>query len=263
MIRLLHASDIHFGCENHEAVEAAAAFARSGGFDLIVLTGDLTQNGRRREFEAAAGWLAGLPRPWIATPGNHDTPYLNLAARLIAPFAAYGRATGRPARDQTFAAPGLCLRAANTARGAQARLNWSKGAIGFGQIAAAEAAFDAAPAGALKVFACHHPLTEALGAPMTGRVRGGRQAARRLNLAGADLILTGHVHIPFVAPAPFGDGRTYAVGAGTLSRRERGAPAGFNVVEADAATIAVTAYGWNGRDFTPWRAWASPRRGAG
>jgi hypothetical protein len=44
----------------------------------------------------------------------------------------------------------------------------------------------AAPPSALRVLACHHPLIEAAGGPMTGRVRGGHFAAHRLVAAGAD-----------------------------------------------------------------------------
>ena len=77
---------------------------------------------------------------------------------------------------------------------------------------------------------------------------------------GVDLILTGHVHAPFGHPLPFGDGRTYAVGASTLSLRERGVPAGFNVIEADEADIRVTALGWIKTHFEPQRSWGFDRR---
>jgi hypothetical protein len=68
------------------------------------------------------------------------------------------------------------------------------------------------------------------------------------------------VHTPFAFPLPFADGRTYTVGAATLSLRERGAPAGFNVIETDAETISVLALGWTGSHFEPERTWALPRR---
>lgn len=259
MIRLLQLSDIHFGRENRAALAAADAFAHAGRFDLVLVTGDITQFGSRREFDDAGAWLASLPRPLLATPGNHDTPFFDLAARLTAPFARYRRVAGPPDKD-LYAAAGLVVCAANTARGAQVRLNWSKGAIRKAQVQQAADALAAARPHALRVFACHHPLMELLGAPITGRVRGGRAAGARLVEAGADLILSGHVHVPFAESLPFGDGRTYAVGAGTLSLRERGAPAGFNVIEADDETITVTAHGWRGSHFEPWRTWALPRR---
>jgi predicted phosphodiesterase len=97
---------------------------------------------------------------------------------------------------------------------------------------------------------------------MTARVWGGARAAKAFSEAKADLVLSGHIHAPFVWPFPFGDGRTYAVGSGTLSLRERGVPPGFNVVEADEAAIRVTALGWSGSRFEPQRTWSLDRRGA-
>ena len=54
MPRLLHMTDIHFGAENTLAAAAAVDFARTQPFDLLVLSGDLTQDGHPIEFEAAA-----------------------------------------------------------------------------------------------------------------------------------------------------------------------------------------------------------------
>ena len=72
-----------------------------------------------------------------------------------------------------------------------------------------------------------------------GRVWGGPAAARRFAEAGVDLVLTGHIHAPFAWPYPFGDARTYGVGAGTLSLRERGVPPGFNLNRLTGDVIAV------------------------
>jgi predicted phosphodiesterase len=112
----------------------------------------------------------------------------------------------------------------------------------------------------LRVVACHHPLTEMIGGPMTARVWGGEEAARDFAEAGVDLVLSGHIHAPFAWPYPFGDRRTYAVGAGTLSMRERGTPAGFNVIEVDEATMRIAALAWTGSHYEPYRTWSLDRR---
>ena len=44
MPRILHMSDIHFGAENTMAVAAATDYARGHPFDLLVISGDLTQD---------------------------------------------------------------------------------------------------------------------------------------------------------------------------------------------------------------------------
>jgi hypothetical protein len=95
---------------------------------------------------------------------------------------------------------------------------------------------------------------------MTGRVAGGPAGARLLVEAGVDLILSGHVHTPFVFALPIGDGLTWSAGAATLSLRERGAPTGFNVIDADDEAIRVVALAWTGSRFEPARTWSLPRR---
>jgi 3',5'-cyclic AMP phosphodiesterase CpdA len=245
-IRLLHMSDIHFGIENPSALEAASRFAAETPFDLLVVSGDFTQSGDHAEFRSASSWLAGLPGPRLMTPGNHDTPWMGLAERAAAPFSRYARAIGPPS-SATFDASGLSAYALNSARGWQIRLNWSKGELSSRQAKMAVRRLQSAPPDSVRVVVCHHPLVEVEGGPMTGRVRGGAAAAERFATAGIDLILTGHLHAPFVQALPFGDGRTYAVGAGTLSLRERDAPPGFNVIEIADDRMTVRAMAWTGQ----------------
>jgi 3',5'-cyclic AMP phosphodiesterase CpdA len=258
-VRLLHMSDIHFGGEDAPAVAAATAFARATPFDLLVLTGDLTQFGHHTEFAAVRAWLEQLPGPRLVTPGNHDTPWMGLAERVAAPFRRFARSVGPPDHTE-FDDDRLVARALNSARGWQIRLNWSKGNVARSQTESAAGRFAAAPANALRVLACHHPLVEVVGGPMTARVRGGRFAARRLAEAGVDVVLTGHLHAPFVHALPFADGLTYAIGAGTLSVRLRGARPGFNVIEIEADELSVTAMAWNGKALEVDRTWLMPLR---
>jgi 3',5'-cyclic AMP phosphodiesterase CpdA len=259
LIRLAHLSDIHFGGENVAAVEACLERLHAEVLDAVVVSGDLTQFGELPEFESACAWLARLPTPLLVTPGNHDSPYLAFIERFFAPFARYERAVG-PVDHQKVIIPGLALHGLNTARGVQPRANWSKGQISRLQTRTALDSLTAAPADALKVVVLHHPLTEMLGGPMTARVWGGPKAAEQFAEAGVDLVLSGHIHAPFTWPYPYGDGRTYAAGAGTLSVRERGVPPGFNLVEADEHEIRVMALAWTGRAFEPFRTWALERR---
>ena len=258
-VRLAHLSDIHFGGENAPAVAAATELLNAGGFDLVVVTGDVTRYAEVAEFEAAASWLAQVEAPKLVTPGNHDAPYLAWAERIFTPFRRYEHAIG-PAAAQVHLGGGFAVRGLNTARGAQPRLNWSKGQVSRRQVRAAVDWFEHSHPECIRIVACHHPLTEMIGGPMTGRVWGGEAAARDFAEAKVDLVLTGHIHAPFVWPYPFGDGKTYAVGAGTLSLRERGVPAGFNIVDIERAAIRVAALGWTGSHFEPHRTWSLDRR---
>ncbi|MEI7933289.1 MAG: metallophosphoesterase [Alphaproteobacteria bacterium] len=253
-LRLIHLSDIHFNCENTAAVAAAAQFVRASAFDLLVVSGDITQWGRRDEFESASAWLRTLPAPHLLTPGNHDTPWFGLAQRVFAPFGRYERVFG-PSATAAFEGPGLRVRALNSARGWQVRLNWSKGHVSKAQSNEACDELCAAHHDAYRILVCHHPLLEEPGEPITSQVRGGHRAARALNAAGVDVVISGHLHMPFVHPLPYGDKRTFAVGAGTLSQRERGSPPSFNVIEFEGMAMTVTMMAWDGERLAPARSW--------
>ena len=94
-LRILHLSDIHFGGENVRALAAARAYALAEPFDLLVISGDLTQTGSKPQFAAASAWIAALPAPVMALPGNHDTPWLGLAQRVFDPFGRFSDRSDR------------------------------------------------------------------------------------------------------------------------------------------------------------------------
>ena len=258
-IRIAHLSDIHFGGELTEAVEAATRDVAAFNPTLTVVSGDLTLNGQPSEFRTAARWLARLPAPRIVTPGNHDTPYWNLVLRSLAPFDRYRRHIGA-AEAASCDAPALAARSLNSARGAQPRLNWSRGAISMRHLREIDWRTDSpAP---LRVFACHHPLMFLPGAPVEGGVRCGPEALVELVRAGVDLVLSGHVHNPFAIPLPEAGPGRWAIGAGTLSRRLRGTPASYTTIVDDGEVFEVTAQGWTGERFELFLAWRLPRRPA-
>lgn len=255
-----HLSDIHFGGEHQAAVAGAARLIAETPPDLVAISGDLTQFGHAREFASAKAWVETLAPPVVVAPGNHDSPYFAVAQRIFTPFGRYRRAFG-PTDGAAVMNDALALVTVNTARGAQPRLNWSKGVIAPRQVDRAIERLRSAAPGALKVVMCHHPLMEMIGAPMTGEVIGGEAACAAFSAGGVDLILSGHVHAPFALPAPCGDKRTWAVGAGTLSVRERGVPPGFNLIEIDPGCVTVKAMAWKGSHFEVSRTWALDRRG--
>lgn len=261
-MKIVQISDTHFGGENAEAVNAAAERVSNEAPDLVVLAGDLTMDGKMPEFEAAAAWVARLPRPRLIVPGNHDTPFVGpgeLWARCAHPWRRFKDRFG-PEDGAEWRAPGITVTSLNSARAAQLRWNWSKGAVSRSQIRRACTTLEAAPLQDLKVVVCHHPLMEILDGPMTGQVHGGVEAASRFVEAGADIILSGHIHWPFVAAIPFGDGKTQLIGSGTLSLRERGAAPGFNVIEVEPDCVRVTALAYEHGRLEVWRTWAFDRR---
>ena len=259
--RFAHLSDIHFGGEHVEAVAAVKAWIAEHRPDITIITGDITREGAPTEFAAARKWVHSLASEFLIVPGNHDTPYYSLAHRVFLPWKRYETYFGA-LQEQAVQRAGVAIAPVNTARGAQLRANWSKGAISRRQAEGAVRALAGARPGSLKIVACHHPLVEMIGGPMSGKVHGGRRAAETFSRGAVDLVLTGHVHAPFALPLPGGGGHTWAVGASTLSIRERGVPIGFNCIEVADDCVTVTALAWAGSHFVPWRSWRIVRRPA-
>ena len=260
MGRILQFSDIHFGVEHKRACAAALDWAHDTPSDLILITGDITQKGYPDEFAAAGDWIKAMPTPRFVIVGNHDVPYWDVPARLFYPWRAFEEATGHPAHDGEFISDTVMVRGVVTARGWQARPNWSKGVIDLDQTRRAAEALRAAPVGALRILACHHPLIEMIGTPMTGDVKRGDAAAEIFAEAGVDLITTGHVHVPFALPIDLSDRCSYAIGCGTLSHRERGTPPSFNEIVWDKHQITVNAIAWTGSRLECSQSWKLPRR---
>lgn len=260
MTRLAHVSDLHFGDAAPALVEALASALEASGADVVVATGDLTQKGKRREFAQAQDFFKRLDAPAVIAPGNHDTPMFNPVARSFGAFRRFNRMAPHDAKRSRSAA--AAIRAINTARGVQARLDWSLGRVSLSEAREAASELAGAPAGAARVIACHHPLVTPAGAPFRARTRNGRRAAHLFAEAGVDLVMTGHLHSAFLEPLPAGDHATWALGAGTaLSTRTRGEPVGFNTVDIRPEGFEVIR--WRLDDdgvFRPGKTETAPRR---
>lgn len=235
MIRLFHVSDVHFGAEDVAAIDWFAETVRREQPDAVIVTGDLTMRARHGEFAAATRWLETLGCPVTVEVGNHDLPYFNPFARFLTPYARYGRLEKMIERPLDIA--GIAIVPLRTTARFQWRLNWSKGMVSSGELAKTLADMARVPAGSTILVACHHPLIES-GTTGTARTRGGSAALAALSKAGADAVLTGHVHDPFDIAYPVGGRTVRMIGAGTLSERVRSSPASFNELRvADGAIV--------------------------
>lgn len=233
---IYHISDLHFGAEDRAALDWFAGEVAANRPDWVVCTGDLTMRARRREFAAAAQWLASLDAPVSVEPGNHDMPYFNPVERFARPYARYGVLRQAVHREPDFAA--LALVPLRTIAPAQWRFNWSKGRVSGADLAHTLAHLGGAPEAALRLVTCHHPLIEADTAA-TASTRGGKQALARLALAGVDAVLSGHVHDAFDLVIEAGGRPIRLIGAGTLSQRVRATAPSFNVLTVAGARLDV------------------------
>jgi 3',5'-cyclic AMP phosphodiesterase CpdA len=237
--RLFHVSDLHFGREDKAAIRWFAERVRAEMPDAVICTGDLTMRARSREFEAAGRYLEAMPVPVTVEPGNHDLPYYNLIDRFLRPYRRFGRVEKMVERaldlEQVMVVP-----LKTTAR-FQWRHNWSWGVVSRSGLGNALALLEASDPAHFRIVACHHPLVDKDGLESSGRTLGGRAALEKLARAGAQVVLSGHVHDPFDIECRFGDHVIRKVGAGTLSERLRSTPPSFNelVIEGGVLTVVV------------------------
>jgi 3',5'-cyclic AMP phosphodiesterase CpdA len=236
MIRLFHVSDVHFGREDRAAVSWFDSLVAIERPDAVVMTGDLTMRARSREFAAGLAWLQNLGVPVTLEVGNHDLPYFNPIDRFFRPYRrihAVERMIERP-----LDLPGVAIVPLMTTARFQWRLNWANGNVSPESLQQTLALIEAAPKDALVLVACHHPLIEPHRHASSG-TRGGAEAFAALAAAGADAVLTGHVHDPFDIVHEVDGRKIRMIGAGTLSERVRATPPSFNEIRIQQGRFDV------------------------
>lgn len=227
MAVLLHWSDPHFGTEQPAVMDALARFSQQVRPDLLVLSGDITQRASRRQFHAARAFANRLGAPLLAIPGNHDIPLFHLGLRLCQPYARYREAFGDDL-EPVHEAPGWLVLGVNTTR-------WwrhKNGQVSAAQIERVARRLAAARPEQLRVVVVHQPVAVLQAAETHNLLRGQAAALPRWAAAGADLVLGGHIHLPYVTALAGLPRAMWAVQAGTSvsSRVRDGLPNSVNLL---------------------------------
>ena len=241
---LLQISDPHFGTEQPPVVEALVTLTRKQRPDLLVLSGDITQRARPGQFKAARAFADRLGLPILAIPGNHDIPLFDLWARLRHPHARFIAAFGDDL-EPVHASSELMVVCVNTTRAWRHK----HGAVSGRQIdRVARLLMDATDA-QLRVVVVHQPIAVTRAEDQENRLRGHAAAVQRWSAAGADLIMGGHIHLPYVLALQGLTRPMWAVQAGTAvsSRVRAGAPNSVNLLRwgADAPIGACKIEQWD------------------
>ncbi len=249
-LRVLQVSDLHTGTlEEPEVEEALRSLVQTCDPELVVVSGDLTHRNRAEQHDRAARFLRSLERPLLVIPGNHDIPVFP-PARFRATFDAFLRVW--PETEPVYRSDGIVACGLNSVR------PWKQqgGALRGAQIERTARIFADAPPFALRLVAVHHHL---MGAPWRTSKR---TIANRSTVlgglvdAGAELIVSGHVHQSTV-----GERREFEVvhaageaveaatvvtapGLGQPRPKRRGEARGLHLFEVDAGCIRVLTYAW-------------------
>ena len=245
MRRVVHISDLHFGRTDRQVVAALIRQTRELMADVFVVSGDLTQRARARQFQEARHFLDALDRPTIVVPGNHDVPLENLFDRFFRPFAKYRKYITEDL-SPTFHDEELAVVGINTARS----FTRASGRINDQQIEHARQFFCSVDPNVVKIVVTHHPFDIPESLADKYLLRRSAQAIAALATCQADLYLAGHSHVPFAVLSE----RRYTVAhhtalivqAGTSSStRTRAAPNSFNLIHVHCPAMTVEHFQWD------------------
>ncbi len=226
-LTLAHVSDLHLGLPGADrGTERICQALVEAEVDHVVVTGDLTQKGWRREWEVFLRAFAPLLEAGRATlvPGNHDRAEEDVA-RMIMPGP----------RVQPVEREGLFVVRIDSTAPHNRSLLTSHGQVGEEDIAAVERAVSEAPKGTVVALALHHHLHPLpgdrfresfiswLGWPWCDELPAGQRLLERIQ-GRCDLVLHGHRHIPSERQA-LGNGKRpigiYNAGASSLLAKVR------------------------------------------
>ncbi|CAA9311667.1 MAG: hypothetical protein AVDCRST_MAG40-1011 [uncultured Gemmatimonadaceae bacterium] len=261
MTRILHLSDLHFGRPSVPAqIESIEALIQAERFDVVAISGDLSQRARAGEFQRAAVFIRDAERvsQVIVVPGNHDVAWwyaplgVGNGERKYENYERYISAQLEP----VLRTKGATIVGLNTSHGVTRRtLTWNLRDISIigdltpPQLARARAEFGASRAGDARIIVMHHN-------PVKGELsqRHGLKDTRKILGAFADMgvnvVLCGHDHQEAVHYIGHTRKGTVISTAGTVSNRSRGGrPSSLNVIEVRPAEIEVTTFVWSGSAF--------------
>jgi 3',5'-cyclic AMP phosphodiesterase CpdA len=246
-LRVLQVSDLHAGTQEEPEVENdLRTLVAESEPELVVASGDLTHRNTAEQHARAAGLLRSLGPPLLVIPGNHDIPRWP-PWRFTRTFDEFKRVWTE--LEPVYRSEGLVVCGLNSVR------PWKQqgGAVRESQIARVREVFAASPPSALRMVAVHHHL---LGAPWRTAKR---TIANRSTLlgdlvdAGAELVVSGHVHqsavgerreFEVVATQVHGTTVATAPGLGQPRPKRRGEARGLHLYEVDERSIRVLTYAW-------------------
>ena len=262
---VFHCSDLHFG---HPAVpeqyEAMERLIREHRYDVVAISGDLSQRARSGEFQRARAFIkhAEETSKVLCIPGNHDVAWWKSPLSLgdeTAMLANYRKFISEDI-EPVMHVPGVTLAGLNTSHGVIAQsLTWRLrdisiiGIVRREQVDRLRRTFVAAPAGDIRVVVMHHnpikgELSQRHGLKHTARILG---AFADMSV---DLVLCGHDHQDAIHYIEHTKKGTVISTAGTVSNRMRGGrPSSVNSIRLsdDKIDVATLLWSQSDKDFVP------------
>jgi len=232
MTRIVHLSDLHFGALVPGLEQPLTARIRALVPDLVVVSGDLTQRARATQFAQARAFLTGLGAPVLAVPGNHDMPLHCPLTRLFRPFRAWDRGWS-PEREPVWQDDRVIVVGVNTAD----PFAWRRGVIRRRQLERLGEVL-ARAGNRARVVVMHHPL-EHLPGEGQPLMRGAKLALAALPRLGAQVVLSGHIHVSHAGPFTAAPGLVFVQAGTGLSHRRKAEANAFNLLDFSDGKVSV------------------------
>ena len=255
---LFHCSDLHFG---HPAVpqqyEAIEALIEARQYDVVAISGDVSQRARAGEFQRARSFIQRAERSGsevIVVPGNHDVSWWLAPLGFGNSDAIYRkyRQYINPEIEPVLRIAGATFVGLNTSQGVIAHtLTWNLrdisiiGHLSRAQIEHARAEFEASRSGDARIIVMHHnpvkgELSQRHGLKNTQHILGAFAEM------GVDLVLCGHDHQEAVHYIEHTRRGTVISTSGTISNRSRGGrPSSVNSIRITEHEIEVSTLLWS------------------
>ncbi|HYI86267.1 MAG TPA: metallophosphoesterase family protein [Burkholderiales bacterium] len=237
-----HLSDLHFGRVERSALEPLRRRVVELAPDLVVVSGDLTQRARARQFREARAFLDSLPGPQVVVPGNHDVPLYNVLARFLWPLAGFQRFITRNL-EPSFVDDEIAVLGVNTARS----FVFKGGRVSDAQLSRVARELCALNDEITKMVVTHHPY----------------MALEPLAGCGVDVLMAGHLHDAHVVERVPGLPALMVQAGTATSSRTREQRNSFNLLRVDRGRIEVEQHVLNGAGFVRASAEAFERGEAG
>lgn len=245
MRTIVHLSDIHFGRVDAATVEPLIESVTNIIPDVVAVSGDLTQRARSEQFKEARLFLDRLPEPQIVVPGNHDVPLYNVLNRFLNPLTKYKRYI-TDNLEPFFADDEIAILGINTARS----LTFKGGRVNEEQVTKMREKLCPFGDRIVKIVVTHHPFDLPEGYDDSDLVGRAKMAIESLSECGADVYLSGHLHVSHTGNTAKRyklNGKTAAlvIQAGTAtSTRGRGEANSFNVIRITYPNVSVERHEW-------------------
>lgn len=256
MARIAHLSDIHFGANDPDIVAATIDWLKEKQPDLVIISGDLTQRAREKQFRDAASYLGALRdngHRLLVVPGNHDVPLYDVIRRFASPLGRYKRHIAQdlcPWMETDEAA----ILGINTARS----LTIKDGRINEEQMQLIRQRFNGVAASKTRILVTHHPLFElpiGQGNELSEAVGRHKDALQAIIDAGVHVTLAGHFHRTYAEAArkmvaEAGPTLVIQAGTATSTRLRNQEPQSFNWLHVEQGNeMELQVIVWNGEEF--------------